>query len=94
MNNFSLIAIVEHKVNEHYAKKIISKITPLWEWSTNYESGTRGRIWLIWDPNTVYFQMEYSNIQYIHGKDCLLAKRIEFSFTSIYGLHTIGDRRW
>lgn len=43
----SIIAIVEHKVLEKNAEKIIKKIVPSWSWHANYNTNNRGRIWVL-----------------------------------------------
>ncbi|XP_075077386.1 uncharacterized protein LOC142164109 [Nicotiana tabacum] len=92
-NNIAIIAIVEHRVTELVAKKIKNKIAPQWNWCNNYGTGDRGRIWLLWDPNRVSFTVEVTHVQLIHGQVCILDSKMRFSFTTIYGLHTIGDQR-
>lgn len=67
-HNISILDIIEHRVQEKYSQKIIQKIAPKWEWCANYDSGDKGRIWVIWDPNKIKFTMLGYKPQYIHGE--------------------------
>lgn len=66
VNKVSIIAIIEHRVTEQASKKIVDRIAPLWKWSNNYNTGKRGRIWILWNPNIVSFQLETVHTQYIY----------------------------
>ncbi|KAK4729982.1 hypothetical protein R3W88_022970 [Solanum pinnatisectum] len=43
-NNFILLAILENKVKEERAPKIIKKLGDKWRWVANYNIDWRGRI--------------------------------------------------
>lgn len=43
-NKVSLKAIYEHRVREDRASRIINKVMPGWEWTTNATNNVRGRI--------------------------------------------------
>ncbi|XP_019232866.1 PREDICTED: uncharacterized protein LOC109213514 [Nicotiana attenuata] len=51
------------------------------------------RIWIVWEPNEVAYTTISYKPQYIHGEATLLASRQEFTFTAIYGLHTVDARK-
>lgn len=74
-NRISIIAIVEYRVQEKYSSKIINKIAPKWKWCTNYESGGKGRIWIVWDPNEIAYTIISYKPQYIYWDAILLASR-------------------
>lgn len=82
-----MIAIVKHRVKEQNAGQIIKKIVPGWSWHDNYNSNTRGRIWILWDHNVIDYTPLQVASQYIHG--LVKFQATEFYFTAIYGLHTV-----
>lgn len=47
-NKINIVAIIEHRVQEQHANKIISKIAPGWERRTNYGSGGTQRKFNLW----------------------------------------------
>ncbi|XP_060178324.1 uncharacterized protein LOC132608297 [Lycium barbarum] len=68
-NKVGVIAIVEHRVKEIRADKLIKKLVPGWSWCNNYNSCLKGRIWTLWNPNLVDFHMLHEHGQLIHGED-------------------------
>lgn len=60
---------------------------------TNNEPGSRGRLWVLWNPNILNFRCMDKHTQYIHGQIQIPSMNVEFHFTAIYGLHTIEARR-
>ncbi|XP_075101622.1 uncharacterized protein LOC142177061 [Nicotiana tabacum] len=87
------MAIVEHRVTEVKGKQIMKKIVAGWSWATNYDENGKGRIWVIWDPNIIQFSEMWKSNQLIHGKVTIGVGSIQFYFTTVYGLHTIEDRK-
>ncbi|XP_060210242.1 uncharacterized protein LOC132637116 [Lycium barbarum] len=92
-NKTSIIAIIEHRVKEKFAEKIVKKIWPSWMWCHNYPTDGKGRLWVLWDPNEIHFDMVGCKEQYIHGTVLAHAMREKFNFTAIYGLHTVEKRK-
>jgi len=45
-----VIAILEHKVKEGIANKMIQKIAPGWRYEETYAFTAKVRIWILWDP--------------------------------------------
>lgn len=82
-NNVSLIAIVEHIVQEVVAEKIMNNIEPRWERCTNYEPYSKGRIWILWDPSCMKFFLFYKHAQIIHGSIHILDNNVRFEFTAV-----------
>ncbi|XP_019255046.1 PREDICTED: uncharacterized protein LOC109233620 [Nicotiana attenuata] len=71
----------------------MKKVTRRWSWYANYDAGIRGRIWIMWDLDLVDFMLIETQTLYIHGLIKIYALNVEFTFTIVYGLHTIQDRR-
>ncbi|XP_059315492.1 uncharacterized protein LOC132066131 [Lycium ferocissimum] len=84
---------LEHKVHQALAGKLIKKIVYGWQWRSNYNSVGRGRIWVLWDPSYIVYTEIASTEQFIHGSVLVKDMNIRFLFTSVYGLHTIEDRK-
>lgn len=87
-----LIVIVEHTVQSSKEKEVINKCAPGWSWCSNSKVTERGRIWILWDANSIQFTMLQSHTQYIHGIVKNNNSSQQFAFTSIYGLHTVAHR--
>ncbi|XP_075079966.1 uncharacterized protein LOC142165276 [Nicotiana tabacum] len=92
-NSICVIAVLEHRVKEHNATKIISKFGRGWGWCHNYQYSSRGRIWILWDPNYICYNMVSMSEQYIHGSVSIHKLNLLFNLTVVYGSHTIDDRR-
>ncbi|XP_060200122.1 uncharacterized protein LOC132628354 [Lycium barbarum] len=92
-NKVALIAVIEHRVKQHNAERTIREITQSWGWCHNYDSSNKERIWVLWDPGLVNFVEISKTAQFIHGIVQINTMRMEFSFTAIYGLRTIADRK-
>ncbi|CAN4105321.1 unnamed protein product [Withania somnifera] len=69
------------------------KTAPGWDIIDNSAYSTKGRIWIIWDPQMVTCTLMEMNKQYIHTEVVIEEMNIIFTFTAVYGLHTINDRR-
>ncbi|XP_019267285.1 PREDICTED: uncharacterized protein LOC109244618 [Nicotiana attenuata] len=93
INNKAVIAIVEHRVKDLKANKIIKKIAPGREWVSNARTGQKGRIWVVWDPRIYIFDPSEIDDQLIHGQISMKSKPVKLGFTAVYGLHTIKDKR-
>ncbi|XP_016496576.1 uncharacterized protein LOC107815508 [Nicotiana tabacum] len=59
----------------------------------NYEYSSKGKIWLLWDTNEIECKEVSSTAQTIHT--IIYTRRLDmrFTFTAVYGLHSIEDRR-
>ncbi|GAV92185.1 LOW QUALITY PROTEIN: hypothetical protein CFOL_v3_35566, partial [Cephalotus follicularis] len=64
---------------------IVSKVCKNWDWTTNHEVSELGRIWVVWDPRVISFEVLATNEQAIHGRAvCSNGMSIHLSF--VYGL--------
>nr|XP_009763385.1 PREDICTED: uncharacterized protein LOC104215309 [Nicotiana sylvestris]XP_016465127.1 PREDICTED: uncharacterized protein LOC107788003 [Nicotiana tabacum] len=84
-HKISLIAIVEHIVQTNKEKEITNKCAPGWSWCSDSSTNEKGRIWILWDTNSIQFTLIRKHAQYIHGSK-------QIPFIAIYGLHTIAHR--
>lgn len=66
-NKVRFIAIYEHRIRDDRISKIINKTILGWEWNTNADGITRGRIWIAWDTAKVKFESKETSAQHIHG---------------------------
>ncbi|WMV29408.1 hypothetical protein MTR67_022793 [Solanum verrucosum] len=92
-NNVILFAVLENKVKEERAPKIIKKLGDRWRWAANYNADRRGRIWLLWDYSIIDFRVDVVHQQFVFGYCTRIKSNTEFYFGAVYGLHTIADRR-
>ncbi|XP_019256569.1 PREDICTED: uncharacterized protein LOC109235000 [Nicotiana attenuata] len=84
---------IPHKIKERKAMQIIRKITPGWACLDNYEYSSRGRIWLLCDSSEIdCIELERSS-QIIHNSVYVRRLDMRFTFTIVYGLHSVEDRR-
>ncbi|XP_019265727.1 PREDICTED: uncharacterized protein LOC109243273 [Nicotiana attenuata] len=75
------------------AEQVIRKITPGWAYLDNYEHSSKERIWLLWDTNEIECKEVSSTAQTIHTVVYIRRLDMRFTFTAVYGLHSIEDRR-
>ncbi|XP_019252764.1 PREDICTED: uncharacterized protein LOC109231560 [Nicotiana attenuata] len=64
--HIKLAGLVETKVKEGNAGKVISRIVPGWNKMTNYEYAVNGKIWIIWDEQMYAVQPLDKQDQFIH----------------------------
>ncbi|KAF8413454.1 hypothetical protein HHK36_001441 [Tetracentron sinense] len=65
-NKLHLVSLVETKVQEVNADRIMSKCTRHWQRIDNYSHATNGRIWLLWDSLELNVQPLSISKQAIH----------------------------
>lgn len=85
--------ILEHKVKECNIVQIMNKIAPGWCSEANYLHSNRGRILLLWDGKDVEYNLLGISSQCIHTLAAIRSLNIRFTFTVVYGLHTVEKRR-
>ncbi|KAH0752423.1 hypothetical protein KY285_005571 [Solanum tuberosum] len=56
-NKVGVITITETRVKENNAAQVVMKIAKNWIWHNNYVEDQRGRIWILWNPKMVEFQL-------------------------------------
>lgn len=61
-----IVGLMETKVKEDKAKKIIHTILPGWNWENNYEFSPKGRIWVTWKRGAYEVINISKSDQYIH----------------------------
>ncbi|XP_009602893.1 uncharacterized protein LOC142168793 [Nicotiana tabacum] len=92
-NDVGLIAILNNRVKEENASRVINKITTNWRWCANYSHSSKGRIWIVWDPNSVEFEISGMSVQAIHGTISISQLQIKITMSAVYGMHTIETRK-
>lgn len=79
-------------VKEHQAGKVLKVITPGWSMLDNFIYSRRRQIWIIWDQQVIGYDLLKLGEQFIHAEVKVKA-RLKFTFTTIYGLHTIETKK-
>lgn len=90
--HYKLAGLVETKVKEDKAEKMINRIVPNWSRITNYEHAVNGRVWIIWDDHVYTIQPLDKHDQFIH---CLVTGKQNGMccyLTVVYG-HNDSDKR-
>ncbi|XP_077249090.1 uncharacterized protein LOC143888520 [Tasmannia lanceolata] len=74
-------------------QRYLSDISDNWKCQTNSEFCTKGRIWVLWDPKVISFQVLYMNSQIIHGGcHCSLTGHY-IQLSAIYASNDALERR-
>ncbi|GAV63771.1 Exo_endo_phos domain-containing protein [Cephalotus follicularis] len=63
-----------------------------WEYTTNHAVSEQGRIWVVWDPSILKFEVAHMTEQDVHGK-AVLANGSFVHLSFIYGLCDYRSRR-
>ncbi|XP_019236893.1 PREDICTED: uncharacterized protein LOC109217117 [Nicotiana attenuata] len=92
-NEVALIAILENRVKEDNASRVTQKYATNWKWCANYAHSSKGRIWVIWDPNRLEFEATTMSSQAIHGILSIPRLHLKLHLKAVYGLHTIEARK-
>ncbi|KAF8029778.1 hypothetical protein BT93_E2262 [Corymbia citriodora subsp. variegata] len=93
LNNLCCVGILETKVSTANFNNISSGLIPGWEWISNYDYSSRGRIWVGWNPSLVGFNALLCSDQLIHGELKFLNSGIVLTLSVAYGEHTFVARR-
>ena len=88
-----VIGLVETKVRILNQDKINKNIIPNWQFVTNCQTDSIGRIWVGWNPEKVFLNVLMCSQQLIHVKIVSVDLLVTFEASFIYGLHTVQDRR-
>ncbi|XP_058211571.1 uncharacterized protein LOC131323743 [Rhododendron vialii] len=89
----SLLGLLEHKIKEASASRIISYICPHWNFVNNYLQAPLGRILVCWDPNVIQVQVLDRSDQFLH---CEVHPKCEggpFLATFVYGGNSYLSRQ-
>lgn len=92
-NNVSIIALLEHTINDHQTTKVLKAIAPGWIGIDNYICSNQGIKWILWDPQVIECEPLIIDEQFIHSKVRIKSLNSKFLFSAICGLHTIEARR-
>ncbi|KAF8020811.1 hypothetical protein BT93_G1285 [Corymbia citriodora subsp. variegata] len=93
LNNICCVGILETNVSATNFDIVSSGVIPGWEWVSNYEYSSRGRIWVGWNPFLVSFNALFCSDQFIHGELKSLNSKIGLALSVVYGEHTFVARR-
>lgn len=80
------MAILEHKVKWSNVERVIKKITPNWNWSSNCAYSKKGRIILMWNPNFIIVTIGDVQAKFFHSTVQILSSRLEFQFTAMVSI--------
>lgn len=91
-NNFLFGCLIETRVKENKAKKIISSVFQDWDFLANYEHNQLGRLWVVWQ-STVRVTPVYKSNQIITCSVLFPGESEEFMCSFVYALNTVEERR-
>ncbi|GAV93108.1 Exo_endo_phos domain-containing protein, partial [Cephalotus follicularis] len=91
-NNVVICGLLETRTREDKVQNIISRICKNWEWTTNHLFSELGRIWVVWDPRTLNFEVSCMTEQAVHGR-AKLVNGIVIHLSFVYGLCDYKNRR-
>lgn len=87
-NKIGLLALFKHRVWGQFANSILRRLANTWQWCDNHNT-SRGRIWLIWDPNEVEVTVIDIHPHFIESNVRVKTLNLVFTLTTVYGLHTM-----
>ncbi|XP_075080191.1 uncharacterized protein LOC142165728 [Nicotiana tabacum] len=85
-----LVGLVEIRVKQHNAMKILNNIAPGWGFHNNYQEADNGRIWLIWDGYKFSVNLLVVASQMVHRKVTDKTTVTEQLMTIIYWFQHYG----
>ena len=91
--NIDVIGIVETKVRFLNQDMVNNNMIPHWNFVTNCQGDSIGRIWVGWNPDQIKLSVLHSSNQLIHVKIENFDLSIAFEASFVYGLHSTQDRR-
>ncbi|XP_074305658.1 uncharacterized protein LOC141640879 [Silene latifolia] len=91
-NQLDVLAILETRVKETKARKIISKVFAKWKVICNYNTHYNGRIWLLYNPTTVSLSNILSGAQWISCQVHHHLSSSEFQLSDVYGSNDASER--
>lgn len=72
--------------------QVSAGLIPGWKWLASYNSSSRGRIWVGWDPQRTLFQLHSLSDQVIHGHMHMLPLNKSCFLSIVYAEHTFVSR--
>ncbi|XP_056690338.1 uncharacterized protein [Spinacia oleracea] len=91
-HRIKLVSLLETKVKRPKLGDLYLNVCPGWNFTTNVNHSTSGRIILAWDPNSFTVNIESMSSQHVH---CFITPRSTgtgFFGTFIYGMNDMKDR--
>ncbi|XP_019241803.1 PREDICTED: uncharacterized protein LOC109221818 [Nicotiana attenuata] len=92
-NKINLVGLVETKVKEENAQKILKYIAPGWDILTNYREAKNGRVWLLWNSNILMVTKIRDDPQMIHSLVQSRQGDIQCYLTVVYGFNGLEQRK-
>ena len=89
----TVCALLETRVRGHNMAKVQRKMGGYWSWCCNYAYSPRGRMWVGWQAAEVHLRVDKQSEQVMVAEVSSLDTAMEFILVSVYGLHTINDRK-
>lgn len=84
--------LIETRVKEKKAEKIVEEVFKGWSFMSNYEYNRLGRLWIVWRPN-VRFTPVFKSDQLVTGAVLLPGAKEEFFCSFIYAHNTMEERK-
>ncbi|GAV92478.1 Exo_endo_phos domain-containing protein [Cephalotus follicularis] len=91
-NKVAICGLLETRTREDRAQSIVSKMCRNWEWTSNHLFSELGRIWVVWDPRALSFDVTAMTEQAIHGR-AVLGNGAVVHLSFVYGLCDYRNRR-
>lgn len=91
-NNMQFGCLIETRVKERKARKIVSEVFAGWDSMTNYEHHNLGRIWVVWQQS-VRMSPVYKSSQIITCSILMEGVEEEFFCSFIYAANGIEERK-
>jgi len=92
VGKFDFGCLIETKVKERRADRILQSVFNEWSFLSNYEEHRLGRLWLVW-KNNVRVTPLYKTSQMITCSIYIEGRREEFFVSFIYASNFVADRR-
>lgn len=84
-NKLSLLGLLEHKIKEDKASRVMKYVCPQWNFVNNYPHASLGRIFVCWDSNVLQLQVIAQSDQFIHCEVQPKCGVPSFFATFVYG---------
>lgn len=91
-SGLSFGCLLETRVRERKANKIVSDVFRDWEFMANYEHNALGRIWVVWKPN-VRLSPVFKSDQIITCSVKIQEMEEEFFCSFVYARNTVEERK-
>lgn len=91
-SKFDFGCLIETKVKESKAERLVRSIFPDWSFLANYEEHRLGRLWLVW-RNNVRITPLYKTAQIITCSVYIEGRPDEFFVSFVYASNFVADRK-